>query len=131
MNLFSHEKLDVYRLSIELITIIERVVKQVPKGRAYLVDQLQRAGTSVPLNVAEGAGEFSPKEKSRFYRMAKRSATESAAIIDVCFCLKFLSNEIYNEARELLFRIVSMLTKLAKKNSFSGRDMDKDADTIG
>ncbi len=131
MNLFSHEKLDVYRLSIEFITVIERIVKQIPKGRAYLVDQLQRAGTSVPLNVAEGAGEFSPKEKSRFYRMAKRSATECAAIMDVCFCLKLVSKEMYGEARELLFRIVSMLTKLAKKNSFSDKDTDADTDAFG
>jgi 23S rRNA-intervening sequence protein len=51
--------------------------------RAYLTAQLQRAGTSIALNSAEGAGEFSPHEKSRFYRMAKRSGTETAAILDV------------------------------------------------
>jgi four helix bundle protein len=36
------------------------------------------------LNIAEGAGEFSPSEKARFYRMARRSATECAAILHVC-----------------------------------------------
>jgi len=45
-----------------------------------LVWVYQRAATSVPLNIAEGAGEYSGAEKSRFYRIAKRSATECAGI---------------------------------------------------
>jgi len=45
------------------------------------------------LNIAEGAGEFAPKEKVRFYRMARRSATESAAVLDVCRNLKLLADE--------------------------------------
>jgi four helix bundle protein len=70
-----HEKLDVYRVAIEPVALADDIVEQMPRGRAYLADQLQRAATSVPLNIAEGAGEFSPKDKARFYRMAKRSAT--------------------------------------------------------
>ena len=69
-----HEKLDVYRVAIEPVALADDIVEQMPRGRAYLADQLQRAATSVPLNI-EGAGEFSPKDKARFYRMAKRSAT--------------------------------------------------------
>ena len=48
MHYFDHEKLDVYQVSIELVIIIEDVIKQFPKGRAYLIDQLQRASSSIP-----------------------------------------------------------------------------------
>jgi four helix bundle protein len=75
MQYFDHEKLDVYRAGIELVILIDQIVEHLPRGRAYLADQLQRAGSSVPLNIAEGAGEYSGNEKIRFYRMAKRSAT--------------------------------------------------------
>ena len=113
MNYFDREKLDVYKAAIELVVLIDEIVNQLPRGRAYLVDQLQRAGTSVPLNIAEGAGEYSSNEKCRFYRMAKRSATECAAIIDVCQRLKLMECVQLTKARDLLFRIVSMLTKMA------------------
>jgi four helix bundle protein len=39
------------------------------------------------INIAEGAGEFAPEEQARFYRMARRSATESATILDACRAL--------------------------------------------
>jgi four helix bundle protein len=112
-NYFDHEKLDVYQVSLELILQIEEIIAQLPKGRAYLVDQLQRAGSSVSLNIAEGAGEFSPNEKIRFYRMAKRSATECAGIVEVCWRLNLLDERNHRKSRELLLRIVSMLTKMA------------------
>jgi hypothetical protein len=73
MNYFSHEKLDVYQASLEWIILVEEIVKQLSRGRTYLVDQLQRAGTSVLLNIAEGAGEYAIHEKIRFYRMVRRS----------------------------------------------------------
>jgi four helix bundle protein len=67
--------------------------------------------------MAEGAGEFSSKEKARFYRMAKRSATECAACLDACRKLNLVNNQKYNDGRELLLRIVSMFVKLAQQHS--------------
>lgn len=114
MQEFDHEKLDVYRAAVELVILIDNVVEHFSRGRAYLADQLHRAGTSVPLNIAEGAGEYSSSEKCRFYRMAKRSATECAAIFDVCLCLQLIEELEYSKVRELLIRIVSMLIKMAR-----------------
>ena len=111
---FDHEKLDVYRASIDFVLVVDEVVKIMPRGRAYLNDQLQRAGSSITLNIAEGAGEFSPNEKIRFYRMAKRSATECASILDICHHLQLVNPQLYSKGRELLLRIVAMLTKLAR-----------------
>ncbi len=117
MNYFDHEKLDVYKVSIDLITLIDEIVEHFPKGRAYLADQFQRAGTSVVLNIVEGAGEYSSCEKCRFYRMAKRSGTECAGVFDICQRLHLIKEAQYVKGRELLIRIVAMLTKLAKNTS--------------
>ena len=114
MNSFDHDKLDVYRASIEFVALADDIVEHLPRGRAYLAEQLQRAATSISLNVAEGAGEFATKEKSRFYRIAKRSATECAAILDVAKRLGLVVATCYDEARRLLLRVVSMLVRMAQ-----------------
>ena len=75
---------------------------------------LKRAGASVPLNIAEGAGEYASNEKIRFYRMAKRSATECAGIFDICQRLQIMEESYHSKGRELLVRIVSMLTKMVR-----------------
>ena len=123
MQYFDHEKLDVYQTAIEFVVIIESIVKQFPKGRAYLIDQLQRAGSSVALNIAEGAGEFSTNEKIRFYRMARRSATECAGILDICMRLNLIDENLSSKSRGLLLRIVSMLTKMTRISSVTQTGM--------
>src|SRR3989337_3675928 len=85
-----HEKLDVYHVAVEFVIVADGIVDHLPRGRGYLSDQLQHAALSISLNIAEGAGEYSIDEKARFYRMAKRSATEWAGILDVCQRLQLL-----------------------------------------
>ena len=110
---FDHEKLDVYQKSIEFVALADQIVEKLPRGRSHLADQLHRAATSISLNIAEGAGEYAQNEKSRFYRMAKRSATECASILDVLHCLALIQVTDFQKGRELLLRIVAMLTKMA------------------
>ena len=81
--MFDHEKLDAYQRAVEFLDLVDRILETTPKGRAHLKDQLDRAATSIVLDIAEGAGEFSPRDKRRFYRMARRSATECAAVLDI------------------------------------------------
>ena len=108
-----------YQAAIEFVLTTETIIKQFPKGRAYLIDQLQRAASSISLNIAEGSGEFSKSEKVRFYRMARRSATECAGILDLCIRLNLMDETISSKARDLLLRIVAMLTKMTKVPSQS------------
>jgi four helix bundle protein len=70
---------------------------------------------SIALNIAEGAGEFAPREKARFYRIARRSATESAAILDVATRLGLAAPSEVRTAKATLCEIVPMLVRLAKK----------------
>ena len=120
MNCFDHEKLDVYKVAIEFVILADEIIRHLPKGRAYLADQLQRAASSIPLNIAEGAGEYSTNEKCRFYRMAKRSATECAGILDVCHQLALTEEIRHAKSRVLLLRVVAMLTRMAQLSENSG-----------
>ena len=114
--LLDHEKLIVYQAAIEFVITADEVIEHLPRGRAYLSDQLQRAALTIALNIAEGAGEYAIDEKARFYRMAKRSATESASVLDVCQRLGLVEEKRYLKGRDLLIGIVSMLIKMAQKH---------------
>jgi four helix bundle protein len=117
---FDHEKLDVYRVAMELAVLVDEIIEQLPRGRGYLADQLHRAGTSILLNVAEGAGEYAQNEKIRFYRIARRSGTETAAILELGKQLKLIDETRYAKSRELLLRIISMLTRLTRIGNANG-----------
>jgi four helix bundle protein len=111
-DMFDHERLEVYRAAIELVAIADEIAGQLPRGRGKLADQLSRASISLPLNIAEGAGRYGQKEKQHSYRIARGSAMECAAIVDVCLKLDLISDERSRTSKELLVRIVSMLTRL-------------------
>ena len=116
---FDYERWDVYHAALDLIVVIKEIMEALPRGNGHLADQLYRAGTSIPLNIAEGTGEHSIHEKARFYRMAKRSATECASILDVCRRLGLIEESRYLRGRELLLRIVAMLTKMSRCDTSS------------
>ena len=111
---FDHEKLDVYRLAVEFVARANDVIEHLPRGRGYLSDQLQRAALSIVLNIAEGAGKFSQADKSSFYTRARGSATECAAVLDVCRKLNLVTPASTEENKAILDRIAKMLTKLIK-----------------
>lgn len=109
-----HEKLDVYQAALAFTILMHKVIKELPKGNSHLADQVLRASASIQLNIAEGGGEFSKNEKVRFYRIARRSATECAAILDIFQHLNLIEKNNHTQSRDLLIRIVSMLTKMVK-----------------
>jgi len=94
------------------MVIAINIAEHIPRGNASLADQLKRAAWSIPLNIAEGCGKTGINDKRRFYAIARGSAMECAAIIDVCQVLSIDDMDTYKEGKALLTRIVSMLTKL-------------------
>ncbi|HUF68914.1 MAG TPA: four helix bundle protein [Longimicrobiales bacterium] len=94
-------------------------------GRFVQFDQVRRASLSISLNTAEGAGEFKPAEKARFYRMARRSATEAAAVLDNFVDRGVLLESDIETARTTLHRIAGALTRLIRScdplNAHRGR----------
>lgn len=114
MNQLHHEKLEVYQVSIQFLALVAYLLKNLPRGHGEIKDQLNRASLSITLNIAEGYGKFTPNDRARFFNIAKGSSHESAAIFDVCKILEIISEEEFNRGKNLLFRIVSMLVKLAQ-----------------
>src|SRR5688572_19733041 len=112
---FDHEKLDVYRLALEFLVFADQVALRLSGKRYYMANQLRRASFSICLNIAEGAGEFSKPEKRRFYRLARRSAVECAAVIRCCERLKIRLPDDTLANLEMLSRVIATLTVLTKK----------------
>src|SRR3954466_5798155 len=66
---FDHEKLDVYREAIAFCAWTGDLLNAI-SAKTAAKDQLDRASTSIPLNIAEGNGKFSVKDRARFLEMA-------------------------------------------------------------
>lgn len=118
MSYFEHERLDVYKAAKLFAVAMDGIAEGIRNRRAHLADQLFRASSSVLLNIAEGAGEQSGAEKSRFYRIARRSATECASILELCRDLCLIEEGCYVQQRDLLLRVVAMLTKMVRGTTF-------------
>jgi four helix bundle protein len=108
-----HERLDVYAIALDLLVFANEVIERLPRGRGHLADQLTRASTSVVLNLAEGAGKLSKADKRRYYLTARGSATESAALLDICLRLRLIGEAEHQAGKAMIVRVVSMLIKLA------------------
>jgi four helix bundle protein len=114
MSQFDYEKLDVYSVAVDFVVAAHGLARQASQGDGHgdLADQLRRASTSIVCNLVEGAGEYAPREKARFYRLSKRSATECAALVEIYRRLSIVDDEVAVQARSTLLRIVSMLVRL-------------------
>jgi len=109
---FQHEQLEVYRLAIEFLGESVGFAVRIPRQRWFMADQYLRAASSVPLNIAEGAAEFRVAEKARFYRIARRSAAECAACMDVIRVMGLLAAEEVESGKAKLLNIAGKLTRL-------------------
>jgi four helix bundle protein len=110
---FDHEKLNVYSKSLEFVSWVTVLLENVPKTAA-VYNQLDRASTSIPLNIAEGTGKFTAPDRCRYYDSARGSALECAACLDVLVAKGILQGDKIGTGKELLRPIVSMLVGLIK-----------------
>jgi len=115
--IFDHEKLDVYRLAVEFVDVAGAWLDDGPLAacRHSAVRHLDDASTSVAANIAEGNGKRSPADRARYFEIARGSALECAACIDVLVVRKRLTNDVAKPAKATLVRVVSMLSKLIAK----------------
>jgi four helix bundle protein len=70
---------------------------------------------SIPLNIAEGNGKQSLKDKNWYCEIARGSALECAAILDILLAFAVRDPESSNQSKSKLKRIVSMLTRLIQR----------------
>ncbi len=113
---FDHEKLDVYRDAIGFVAWVDELLGDIPKSLA-VHNQLDRASTSIPLNIAEGNGKYTSADRCRFFDIARGSALECAACLDVLVANKRIDSA--HAGKAILVRIVSMLVGLIRSTSAS------------
>lgn len=113
---FSHEKLEVYRETLAFVAWLSNLLDGAVRC-GDVKDQLDRASTSILLNIAEGNGKYTPKDRCRFFDIAHGSALECAAGLDILVAKsKFTPTQI-RAGKEHLQRIVRLLMGLIKRNS--------------
>ena len=112
--MLTFQRLDVYRCAIDFLALVSPLLEDLPRGHAALADQLRRAAMSIPLNIAEAEGRTGGADKARTYAIARGSAMECAAILDVYSTLGLIEEPEHHRGSELLGRVVAMLTKLCR-----------------
>ena len=106
---FDHEKLNVYQASLKFVAWATEQIAGI-QAKAAVKDQLDRASTSVPLNIAEGNGKFAIRNRCRYLDFARGSALECAACLDVLVAKGYIPS--ITSGKQQLFEIVSMLMGL-------------------
>ena len=110
------EKLNVYQTAIQFVAWASGLLQVIPKGLAAH-GQLDRASTSIALNLAEGNGKSTAADRCRFFDIARGSALESAACLDVLTAKSVVTAEQAGEGKRMLVQIVSMSVGLIRANS--------------
>ena len=121
---FDHEKLTVYQKALAFAHWSETILERSEKAGA-VHGQLDRARTSIVLNIPEGNGRFTAADRCRFFDIARDSGLESAACLDLLFIKKLLNEDELDEGKRLLKDIVSLLVGLIRSNS--GERLHEDA----
>ena len=119
---FGHEQLDVYQLALQYVGWAYRLSQRLTGPDRHARDQLLRASQSIPLNIAEGNGKGTRADRRRFFDIARGSALECSAIQDVLIVCGVISASEGEESKAMLIRIVSMLTKLGRRESTVNED---------
>ena len=117
MPSFDHEKLDVYRVSLEFVRVAHSICSTLQGNHRAAKDQLLRASLSIPLNIAEGNGKRQSADRRRFLEIARGSAAECAAILDVLLVTDGCSGALTEQGKSLLVRVIAMLTRMTENDS--------------
>lgn len=105
---FDHERLKVYTEALRFVAWVGPLVEDLP-GKFAARDQLDRASTSVVLNLAEGNGKRSRLDRCRHLDIARGSAVECAAALDVLVARGQLPADAADQGKAILIQVVSMI----------------------
>src|SRR5215475_1369484 len=116
---FDHEKLDVYQLELKFLTWVTQFLADISgpslAQTRELREQLDRASLSALLNTAEGNGRRQGRQRAKFFDDARGSAIECAACLDASVVKNFVSAEVVRPGKQMLVRIVAMLSRLVQR----------------
>ena len=110
----SHKKLEVWKLSNELVKQLYKLTDNFPKNEIFgITNQIRRAAVSIASNLAEGCARKSSVEKKRFFEIARSSLVEIDTQLEISSELKYIDkiemdnlNEIFNKLFAKLSRLI-------------------------
>ncbi len=108
---FDHEKLRAYQEALQFAAWVEPIIERLP-GKLSARDQLDRASTSIVLNIAEGNGKRSHPDRCRFFDISRGSALESAACLDVLVARNKIAPDDVAAGKAILVGVVSLVAGL-------------------
>src|SRR5690242_1433254 len=73
---------------------------------AFLKDQFTRASSSIVLNLAEGSGKTSPRDRARFFEYAYASTKECQAILCLLIGAPLEASDLANQLGGMTYRLV-------------------------
>ena len=107
---FAHQKFIAYQLASSFVGQVQPILRKTASQNRDLADQLKRSSVSVALNIAEGCGRPPGADRRRFYLIARGSATECAASIELCYLIGVISKDTCETHLKTLSRICAILT---------------------
>ena len=94
----NYKDLIVWKKSVDLAVSIYKTTQTFPKSEQFaLSSQVQRAGSSIAANIAEGAGRNSDKEFVHFLSIALGSLYETETHLIIAQKIGYISEELINE----------------------------------
>ena len=113
--MFDFQKLEVYKKSKSLNSSVQRLLQSNITINPSSKNQLQRAAFSIMLNIAEGSGRFTNRDKKNFFVIARGSTFECAAIFDFWKDEKIISEDQFYKLFSACEQLSKMLYGLIKK----------------
>ena len=111
----THRDLDVWKKSIDLVTLIYKYTADYPKDEMYgLTSQIRRCAVSIPSNIAEGSARTTKKDFSHFLAIALGSLAELETQLIISKNLNYLPETVLNELMPELISIRKMTLGLRK-----------------
>jgi four helix bundle protein len=111
--MFDFEKLEVYKKARHFNQEIFLFLNRKSFDR-FSNDQLKRASYSIMLNIAEGSGRFTKRDKRNFYIISRGSVFECIAIFDLLQVTEQINKAEFNSFYSKLEEISKMLFALIK-----------------
>jgi four helix bundle protein len=112
---FPHEKLDAYRIALEMARNAKALVEQIPRGHSSVADHLRRSASNAVLLLAEGANRRGAAEKRQRFVECRGEAGETAAACDLVIVLEIGPPSLAHSVKQYAARLAAMLTKLIQR----------------
>ena len=112
----NYRRLQIYELSLSIAQDTYQLTQQLPRSEKWNIgQQMNRSALSIVSNIAEGAGRGDDRDFARFLRMARGSACELQAQVDLGTRLDFFEDERACSLRDRIERVKASITNLERR----------------